>query len=79
MTKIAEQLPKYEDEGVQCRHSKILKRTDREQFSQKLLDTPESIVDIFKQTMSSSFSLLIILLIPKWMASRTVSGVCFMA
>lgn len=51
MTKIPEQLPKYEDEGAQCRHSKILKVTGREQFSQKLLGTPEFIVAMSKQTV----------------------------
>lgn len=78
MTEIPEQQPEYEDEGAQCRDSKVLKETGKEQFSQKLLGIPESIVDMTKQTLSSSFSLLIILLIPKWMPRRTVSGVFFM-
>lgn len=54
MTKIPEQLPKYEDEGAQYRHSKVPKETDKEQFSQKLLGTPESmgLNDRSKQTLS---------------------------
>lgn len=54
-------MPKYEDEGAYCRGLKVLKETGKEQFSQKLLGIPESIIDTSKQNFFSSFSPLITL------------------